>query len=311
MQATGLRSLTLDNVVGNDSLLALQLLTQLTGLTLSAFSAGGPCLAVGDPPVAPLAGMTRLRELCLYNNGFPMWLWNDEGEGEADLPLVLPPHLTLLEALLPRCSPGMFWRHVTACRQLVRLTLHAEPICDAADHPSWVLHQLASSLVGLQYLEVRGFVSNSPAILPEVLGLLADTEAGQQQQQQGWDWADMAAPGLEDETRSSNVVVPPPNMGALTALRTLQIDHGYQFRCCSPHHWHALAGCCGLRQLHLIQAWVAPPAGVKFTGVTDLKLMIDAPALSATAAVLGAFPALQQLLLKLDLPCPEVSCACW
>jgi hypothetical protein len=290
----------------------LRLLTQLTELQLMT---GGEdlSLALAYPPKAPLAEMTALRALNLNDNTY-FRLSQDFDAQEATLPLVLPPHLTRLEVLVPFCQPGMFWRHITACTGLVSLTVDTGYISAAADHPSWMLYHLAKSLEGLQHLEVSGQAADhaAPGMLLEVVGLLAGTEAGQQQEEQGWDWQDLAAPGLGATAVYNSVVVPPPNMGSLTALRTLDfLGHGYQFRCCGPHHWRALAGCRDLQQLHWVEACQVPPAGVQFPGVTDLKLVVCAPAVSGTVAVLGAFPALQQLLLRLDLPSTEVGFECW
>jgi hypothetical protein len=307
-QATGLRHLTIENLVAHDSLLSVALLTQLTELTLAPWDDGGTCLAVGDPPRAPLAATTQLQALC-FTGEFPAWLWNHEGQHEADLPLVLPPNLTRLEALVPTCGPGMFWRHIAACTRLVNLTVQV--YCEsAADHPSWMLYHLANSLQGLQHLKVEGDVNYaSLAFLPEVLGLLAGTAAGQQQQEErGWDWEDLAAPGLGATAAYTSAVVPPPNMGGLKGLQTLEFPYGYRFRCCGPHHWHALAGCRSLQELQWVEAWQVPPADVTFLGVIDLEVLVSAPLLSATMTVLRAFPLLQQLVLQLEMPCAEVSC---
>jgi hypothetical protein len=228
------------------------------------------------------------------------------------LPLVLPPHLTRLEVLVPSCRPGRFWRHIAACTQLVSLTVWKYCADAAADHPSWMLRRLVDSLPHLQHFTLRGFGAAGDPILPGVLRLLASTEAGQQQQEeQGWDWADLAAPGLGATAAYNTVVVPPPNIGRLTALRTLDfLGHGYHFRCCGAHHWHALAECKALQQLHGLDAWQAPPVQVKLAAVTELQLLGAAP-FNDTLAVLRAFPALQQLVLKLDLHVPGTPEVSW
>jgi hypothetical protein len=315
-QATGLRSLTIPDLADGYSLVYLRLLTQLTELQLAPWGGDGDGepdvgLVVGRPPRAPLADMTHLRALSLLD-GIPFTLCKNSSVDEAFLPLVLPPTLTRLEVLVPVCEPGAFWRHIAACSQLVSLTVTTHYAEAAADHPSWMLCRLAGRLPHLQHLSLHGSGSREEPILPEALGLLAGTEAGQQQQwEQGWDWRDLAAPGLGDGARYNNVVVPPPNMGAFTALRTLEFANtwGYSLRCCGPHHWRTLARCRGLQQLHGLEAWAVPPAGVKFPGVTDLKLVIRGPALFAMPAVLGAFPAMEDLLLRVELPSrPEVRC---
>jgi hypothetical protein len=183
----------------------------------------------------------------------------------------------------------------------------------AAGHPSWMLYRLAGRLRHLQHLTLQGYGVEDTPILPALLANLAETPAGQQQQQErGWDWGDLAAPGLGGTNSFNAVVVPPPNMGALSALQTLDFHHSHYFRCCGPHHWHALAGCQALQQLHGLEAWQVPPAGVKFPGVTRLKILVATP-LGDLVTVLGAFPALQQLRLSQQLTAPatqQVGCCC-
>jgi hypothetical protein len=301
-QAKALRSLTINGLSDSYSLCYLRLLTQLTALQLAPGDVYNVGLVVGEAPQAPLAVLMQLRALCLSDDG-AFHLTMGSSAKEATLPLVLPPHLTRLEVLVPDCRPGRFWRHIAACTGLVSLTVHTESSSGAAaDHPSWMLHQLAISLPNLQHFTLDGFGRCAEHTLPQVLGLLAATEAGQQQQQeQGWDWEDLTGLGLGPGTDFKSVMVPPPNMGAFTVLRTLEFPtcYGYSFRCFGPHHWHALAGCKRLQQLRGFEAWGVPPAGVKFLGVTNLEVLVSHP-LRDTVAVLGAFPALQQLELKFN-----------
>jgi hypothetical protein len=316
-QATGLRSLTFEHLADSCSLVYLPLLTQLTELSISPWRDEDVGLAVGNPPRTPLADMTHLRSLCLdqSDNLYKFKLCEDDSVDQTTLPLVLPPNLTELEVAVPSCWPGTFWRQIAGCSQLVSLTVimvFNDDVDAAADHPSWMLHHLAGCLPHLQHLSMHGFGKPDTPHLPVVLGVLAFTVAGQQQEEEhGWDWADLAAPGLGETAADNIVVVPPPNMGALTALQTVEFGDGYQFRCCGPHHWHALAGCSALQELHWVEAWQVPPAGVKFPGVTDLKLLVAPP--GDTVSVLGAFPTLQTLRLELDLDRPlmqEVSYDC-
>jgi hypothetical protein len=313
-QATGLRSLTIDHLLDSYSLQYLRALTQLTELRLTPSRRDSVFLALSNPPRAPLADMTHLKALCLgtevcddhltLGTELRFGLSWEEDVNEADLPPVLPPHVTRLEiACQPWCLPGMFWRHIAACTGLVSLRMHIQFHTTALQHPSWMLHQLAGSLGCLEDLYLAGdharFVAKEPPHLPEALGLLAATEAGQQQQEeQGWDWEDLAAPGLGATARYNFVVVPPPNMNSFAALHTLKVE-SWWLRCCGPHHWYALAGCRGLQQLQWLDAWAVPPAGVKFPGVTNLKLLMSSPT-HGVSAVLGAFPALQQLQLKVS-----------
>jgi hypothetical protein len=302
-QATGLRSLTIEGMADSYSLQYLPLLTQLTELCIRRLPEAKVGLVVGTK--APLADMRHLRMMSLgVGDRFPFQLCQDNDIDQASLPLVLPPHLTQLEVCVPQCEPGMFWRHIAACRQLLNLTVHHEFVVAAADHTSWMLYCLADGLPHLQHLTIVGDGHAAEEILQEVLDLLAGTqEAQQQQEEQGWDWEDLAAPGLGTTRAFEWVVVPPPNMGRLTSLQTLHFTFCSRLRCCGPHHWHALAGCRSLQQLHWAEAWAVPPAGVKLPGVTDLQIGVFPS--SDTLAVLGAFPALQQLELELHQVSPQ------
>jgi hypothetical protein len=300
-EATGLRSLTIEHLPDSYSLGYLPLLTQLTELRMGSCDRIRASLVVGANLKAPLADMTGLRALSLgVSDGWAFQLCHDNSVDQADLPLVLPPHLTRLEMLVTDCEPGAFWRHIAACSQLVDLTVNLDIASVPEDHPSWMMCCLAGSLPHLQHFTVMWHGSEGSEVTQGVLGLLADTEEAQQQQEeQGWDWEDVTAPGLGWAS------VPPPNMGGLTALRTLHFPLSQPCGCCSPHHWHALAGCRSLQQLYGLDAWAVPPAGVKFPGVTDLKMLVSTP-LGDTVAVLGAFPALQKLWVVLH-PVPALA----
>jgi hypothetical protein len=300
-QAKALRRLTIDRLADSYSLVYLRLLTQLTELSMSSWGEEDVGLVVGNPPKAPLADMIHLRALNLDPDGSEFKLCEDSSVNQATLPLVLPPNLTRLEVAVPSCRPGMFWRHMAACSQLVSIRVWEYYVDAAADHPSWMLCRLADSLRNLRHFTIDGFGKTDTSFLPAVLGKLARTAAGQQQQEeQGWDWAGLAAPGLGATAAYNTVVVPPPNMSGLVALQTVTFTYGYELRCCGPHHWRALAGCKQLQQLSGLEAWAVPPAGVKFPGVTDLRILVSTPPGDAVT-VLGAFPALQKLQLKLDL----------
>jgi hypothetical protein len=309
-QAKALRTLTIPGLGDDCSLAYLPLLTQLTELRLDTQNEHMYDVGLVVTGKAPLAAMTGLRALSLGDGG-RFHLCNFNSMNQATLPPVLPPHLTRLEVHPPHCQSGMFWRHIAACSQLVSLTVRYHSVEAAADHPSWMLCRLAGSLPNLQHFTMGGFSCRPTLpILQGVLGLMAGTqEAQQQQEEQGWDWGDMAAPGLASAFPLTDVVVPPPNMGAFTALQALHCYTNHPCRCCGPHHWHALAGCSSLRQVYGLEAWAVPPAGVKFPGVTDLKLAIVPSVLSATTAVLGAFPALQQLRLVMSVvyTCPLIA----
>jgi hypothetical protein len=315
-KATGMTSLFLHNVVDDYSLMYVPQLTQLTFLHLEPASIDSASLVFGPLLQAPLAAMTSLQTLQM-EAGFG--LCHRAGVAEEDLPLALPPNITYLEAAVPRCGPGMFWRHVAACTNLVSLDLNIQGGCfenDAAGHPSWMLYHVASSLVHLEELYIDGDSYRQPAFythLPEVLELLAGTQAAQQQQEeQGWDWRQLPVPPLAQEPADYNtVVVPPPNMGRLTALQGVRVHYcwpldntpyssGWWLQCGGPHHWHALAGCSALKDVEGLHVSQPPPAGVKLPCVTKLQALLStSPA--ATMDVLAAFPALQDLNLQLAL----------
>jgi hypothetical protein len=270
-QAKALRSLSIPGLNDSYSLCYLPLLTQLTELRLchtrAEYEYDLDLVVLGTK--APLADMTGLRALTLgYKRAVHLYQYSSVNQ--ATLPLVLPPNLTRLEVTPPDCQPGMFWRHIAACSQLVSLKVCCHTVEAAADHPSWMLCRLAGSLPHLQHFTMEVFVCMHPLrTLQGVLGLLAGTEEAQQQQEeQGWDWGDITAPGLASAYPLTDVVVPPPNMGAFTALQALHCDTNHPCRCCGPHHWHALAGCKALQQVSGLEAWAVPPAGVKFPGVT-------------------------------------------
>lgn len=320
--ATGLRSLDLDNLRDSRGLMYIALLTQLTSLSLAP--GGVASLSVNNHPDPPLFRMTGLRRLTIWA-GFHLCL--DEDVDEDDLPLLLPPNLTQLKVIVPRTQRhGGFWRHIAACTGLVELEVLVDD-CIREGHPSIMLQQLAGSLKGLRKLVLGGGADPGPRhahvnYLPGVLGLLADTEAAQQQEEeQGWDWEEapttlLLGLGLglffTDLCPFSNVVLPPPNMGGFTALEELCVERGtssgWWLLCSAPHHWHALAACTALRRLEGLHAVQPPPAGVKFPGVTRL-VAVTSTHPGDIAGVLRAFPALKQLELVLTPPpADEVGC---
>jgi hypothetical protein len=260
-QAKALRFLDLMGLADSYSLCYLPLLTQLTELRLSTHDLVNVELVVGER--APLAGMKHLRALRL---GGRFHLCLDSSMDQADLPLVLPPQLTKLEVKVPRCEPGEFWFHIAACSRLVSLTVWCYANA-AADHPSWMLCRIADSLKCLKHLALHCHITNEQTVVPEVLGMLAGTQAGfQQEEEQGWEWEDLAAPGIAAIPDYSRVVVPPPNMGALTALQTIELAAPKSLWCCGPYHWHALAGCRALRQLHGLEAGGGAASGCEVPG---------------------------------------------
>jgi hypothetical protein len=92
------------------------------------------------------------------------------------------------------------------------------------------------------------------------------------------------------------VVVPPPNMGGLPALQHLQMD-GWWLVLSSERYWRALAACHHLQTLPELHVSVPPPAGVTFPGVTRLQVTTSTSP-GDTLALLGAFPALKELEMR-------------
>jgi hypothetical protein len=313
-RATGLRSLLLIDVTDSHGLMYIPLLTQVTDLYMAGVE-GIASLVVGDPPKSPLLQMEGLRSLSLM----PGWhLCNNWEVDEAGLGPVLPPKLTALEVFVPSTQqPGMFWRHIAVCTDLVTLEVLAGSRL-AADNPSIMLQVLAGHLKGLtQLLLGEGYhVADDHSVnqLPEVLGLLASTEEAQQQEEeQGWDWQQPPELLLGPEAISigcvhNNVVIPPPNMGGLSALQSLQLQdglgNGWWLVCSAPHHWVALASCRQLRELVGLHASQPPPGDVKFPGVTSLFLGARTGA-GGAVEVLRAFPAVRDLELLLVPPTAE------
>jgi hypothetical protein len=303
-RAAALRHLTLQVMPDHESLKYLPLLTQLRELELTD-PWDDPALAYGDPCSAPLARMENLAVLKI-RAGFQ--LSEHTAQSDAELPQVLPPNLTRLEVSVPACQLGAFWRQVAACSLLVELEVYQEvEEPTAADHPSWMLCILAEHLHHLKKLVLQGRAWRQHPVnyMPEVLLALASTEAGQQQQQEhGCDWQQPPVLVFGGERDLCNVVVPPPNMGSFPALQDLQVPFtwldGWWLLCSAPHHWRALAACTALQRLESLQASCPPPAGVKFAGITFLLTAVGTSP-GDTIALLGAFPALRELELKL---CP-------
>lgn len=89
-----------------------------------------------------------------------------------------------------------------------------------------------------------------------------------------------------------------------------EVSSSWWLLCSAPHHWAALAGCTALRRLRELHASQPPPAGLSFPHVTRLDLIVGTSP-GDTVTVLGAFPALEELRLKLaPAPAAEVGGAC-
>lgn len=229
-RATRLTSLNISNLGDSYSLMYLPLLTQLRELALKPCDDSGDFfLAINNPPRAPLAAMTDLLSLKVFK-GFGL---SQREVDEEDLPLLLPPNLERLHVEFWSDTPSGFWRHIAGCTALVRLHLESSPRgqYEVTKHPSWLLHTLARRLGRLQHLHLQGspqWDDPSPDDLQQVLALLASTAAAQQQQEQhGWDWQQVSVPvlgpgDLHQHTCDHHMLLPPPNMGGLSALQTLQ-----------------------------------------------------------------------------------------
>jgi hypothetical protein len=285
--APALRRLTLD-LPDRYSLAYVATLTQLTYLELNSWQQ-----SVVVPHAhhhIPLAELSGLVELTLRNMSI------DHGYSG---PGVLPPNITRLEMYHCWDDGEWWWSHIARCPALRELHLEGA-MGDANTHPTLLLQSLAAcGVTDLVDLTVRrrGVDQQSRWHLGEVIPHMLDIEGNLGEEEPLGDWWPMPplgqAQGYMDP--EAYVMVPPPNMGALSKLRHLDLTNWWLV-VSSERYWRALAGCTSLRSLSGLHASVAPPAGVTFPGVTRLEVTTSTSP-GDTVTLLGAFPALRELQL--------------
>jgi hypothetical protein len=292
--APALRRLQLD-LPDQFSLLYVAALTQLTHLELRSWSFS---LVV---PFAfhsrPLASMPHLLSLELQG-----MVVNE------DLPCALAPNLTHLR--MHDCwrngDDGDWWEHVAGCQHLRTLIVEGELAGLITLHPTMLLQSIAGQLTALQRLRIeRDFagsmveVEDSRDILAEVMfemQMIADPEEDEEIVLNWVPVPPLSGHQLYEEAAAyTYVIVPPPNMGALTSLQQLDLQDWWLV-VSSERTWRALAGCSSLRSLKELHASVAPPAGVTFPHLTRLEVTTSTSP-GDTVTLLGAFPALHNLQL--------------
>jgi hypothetical protein len=169
-----------------------------------------------------------------------------------------------------------------------------------------LLQSIAGQLTALQRLRIeRDFagsmveVEDSRDILAEVMfemQMIADPEEDEEIVLNWVPVPPLSGHQLYEEAAAyTYVIVPPPNMGALTSLQQLDLQDWWLV-VSSERTWRALAGCSSLRSLKELHASVAPPAGVTFPHLTRLEVTTSTSP-GDTVTLLGAFPALHNLQL--------------
>jgi hypothetical protein len=290
-------------------------LTQLTHLELD----GGNSLQLQEPgggPGLPLAGMQNLVSLKL--------LRTDLGAAQ---PCPFPPHLTRLELAFCWTDTMALGPHLVQCQQLQELHLEGDGYshsdkCEGSarysleTHPTLLLQALAGQLTGLQKLHLSDWqdmpIMRAPKVLTAVTRrMLKKARMGGQERVEEWVPVTPLTAARGATERQTTVMMPPPNMGALTSLQHLSTP-GWWLVVSSDRYWRALAGCSSLRSLEELHASAPPPAGVTFPHLTRLDVTTSTSP-GDTVTLLGAFPELRELELKMFAVCPpdgQVSGVC-
>jgi hypothetical protein len=302
--APALRQLKLEGL-DPQSLAYLPVLTQLTHLELC----GDEYIRLGGITSCPLALMPNLVSLRLVKTYLRA----------GGIVFVLPPNLTSLH--LEHCwESKVDWRqHIVQCSRLEELCISGDAY-DIHSHPISMLQAFAGQLTGLVQLSIlREEVEErwGAERLHETLALMHQ-EAGapwNQQQVEEW-WPPVWPLGAEGPLQDPKayIVVPPPNMGSLVNLQHLNLQ-GWALLVDADNYWEALAGCSSLRSLSELHVGWPPHAGITFPHVTGLEVTSNTTP-RGTLALLGAFPALEELqltLAPLGAVADQVRCLnfCW
>jgi hypothetical protein len=275
------------------SMLYLPQLTQLT--SVSIWGDGAFLLSIkgsrfnDDHVRCPLSGMTNLVSLLLNvvsliaHDGSP----------------VLPPNPTSLH--LEWCwgrTVGDWPEQIVQCQQLKELHLKGTGD-DIHSNPSVLIQEFAKhlpGLVGLQLTRPEGSERGGPRRLADAIAHMRQ-RAGRFWHGTEEEWTPVWPLGRAGwrSVPEAYIVVPPPNMGALSSLQHLRLTD-WALVASSERYWRALGGCSSLRSLFELHTTVAPPAGVTFPHLTELDVTTSTSP-GDTLALLGAFPALRELEL--------------
>jgi hypothetical protein len=293
--APGLRRLLL-KLGDNHSLAYLPVLTQLTHLELMATREEGIIsISVSSrseegTTASPLADMTNLVSLKMTDAAV-----------EEYGPCALPPNLTRLEAAWGWYVEGKgdWVEHLAGCSRLQELQLML-PWGDSQVYPTRLIQELAGHLTGLvkvrldiddsfneaaDYWYQQDLFHNSP----EEWGPIDVAEFMRLPFEASGQYGGGVLP-------MAYVLIPPPNLSALSSLQHLDVGRWW-LAAPSEHFWRVLGGCSSLRSLRGLHASVPPPAGVTFPHLTRL-FVTTSTSPGDTLALLGAFPALEELTLS-------------